>query len=332
MQWKQTGKLPYKNGRIISGSDEEQVYENGLNLPEYKDGKSVLSAQTLYEKLRRLGFDHNSSVGIMGNMMAESGFDVNARHPKGLYHGLAQNSTDIRNAIIKQYGNYGVDSQLRYISDWADKAKWITRNGYTTTNAGRFLKRGYKTPEEAARKFVELYERAVVRDKNGNIIKGQYQKWPERKDAANDLDKKVKQIELLSDPNPIPYPERTGDNYNYTLAAKRGYSRDESGRLPSRDEADGTYLKKPGHPTMLKSMLADMSMGYIPSIDKSGDMFSRTWAGNEAFEEMMNQEPMLPDVRNVSTGPRMIPVVPIQTINDLLWSNQNKPMWAPMIK
>lgn len=83
----------------------------------------------------------------------------------------------------------------------------------------------------------------------------------------------------------IPYPERTGNDYNYARANQLGYRRDRSGHLPTRDDQTGMYLKMPSNPTYLRALAEDASLGYIPTQQgiESGDTYTDTWQANEMF-------------------------------------------------
>lgn len=73
--------------------------------------------------------------------------------------------------------------------------------------------------------------------------------------------------------------------YDLTEAYKGGlrpeYSEeDKSYHLGSRNPKTGKYLKKAAHPTFLKSLLTDASLGYFPYI-KDGQLYTDTWEGNK---------------------------------------------------
>lgn len=73
--------------------------------------------------------------------------------------------------------------------------------------------------------------------------------------------------------------------YDLTEAYKGGlrpeYSKeDKSYHLGSRNPKTGKYLKKAAHPTFLKGLLTDASLGYFPYI-KDGQLYTDTWEGNK---------------------------------------------------
>ena len=166
----------YKDGKSV-----REIY----GLPGYTNGKFSAAVKKkidyYYNKLLVNGFDPVSAAGILGNMMQESSFDPNVVNHLG-FHGLLQNSKAIQKAIKDQYGDISEQSQLRYLSDWTDGSTWIRKGPYakdTALYSKSYLRKGYKTPEEAAYEFLKRYERAIVvdpktkkalRDANGNYI------------------------------------------------------------------------------------------------------------------------------------------------------------------
>jgi hypothetical protein len=61
---------------------------------------------------------------------------------------------------------------LRYVIDWANAAKNVTKGkhrDWLATGAGRYKKTGYKTARDAADAFMKLYERPVIM-KDGKIV------------------------------------------------------------------------------------------------------------------------------------------------------------------
>lgn len=70
----------------------------------------------------------------------------------------------------------------------------------------------------------------------------------------------------------IPYEDR---EYNYYRANQLGYTPDNTGHMPSRDYETGMYLKRPTHPTIMKSIVSDLGEGYIPTYNKKdGQIYS----------------------------------------------------------
>lgn len=140
----------------------------------------------IYTTLKKAGFDDISIAGMLGNALSESSFNPDSVS-KSNYHGLWQNSSDIHNAIVDTYGNHNIDTQLRYVIDWTNAHKSITKGkhrDWLATGAGKFKKSGYKNAQEASDAFMKIYERPVIKDKNGNIIG--YQKHGERR-ANSDI-------------------------------------------------------------------------------------------------------------------------------------------------
>ena len=121
---------------------------------------------------------------MLGNAMSESSFDPDSVS-KSNYHGLWQNSSNIHDSVVGTYGNHNIDTQLRYVIDWTNAHKTVTKGkhrDWLATGAGKFKKAGYKNAREASDAFMKLYERPVITDKNGNIIG--YQKDKERRENS----------------------------------------------------------------------------------------------------------------------------------------------------
>ena len=79
----------------------------------------------------------------------------------------------------------------------------------------------------------------------------------------------------------------TNDNdYDMRAAYKAGMqpqwnNEDKSYHLGSRDPQSGRILKAPHHPTFLKALVEDASLGYYPVIDRQGNTYTSTWKANE---------------------------------------------------
>lgn len=133
------------------------------------------------------GFDPYSRAGIIGNALQESGINPDSVNHYG-YSGVWQNSKEIRRAIEDQYGDYSLQSQLRYLDDWTSGSTWVKKGkhrDHTALYSGSFKKTGYKSAQEASEAFQKLYERAVIKDKNGKVIG--YQDWDKRNNYANQV-------------------------------------------------------------------------------------------------------------------------------------------------
>lgn len=176
----------YKNGKSVS-----EIYDAGL--PRYGGGKSGFSESTkksisnLHKILKAKGFDDISAAGIIGNAIQESSLNPDSVNSLG-YSGIFQNSKQIRKAIEEQYGDYSLESQLRYLDDWVSGNTWIRKGKYrdwTATGSKSFKRTGYKTAHEASDAFMKLYERPVIMDAKGNIIG--YQDWDKRKDYSQQV-------------------------------------------------------------------------------------------------------------------------------------------------
>ena len=79
----------------------------------------------------------------------------------------------------------------------------------------------------------------------------------------------------------------TNDNdYDMRAAYKAGMQpmwnpEDKSYHLGSRDPQSGKILKAPHHPTFLKALMEDASLGYYPTTDSNGNVYTETWQGNQ---------------------------------------------------
>lgn len=79
----------------------------------------------------------------------------------------------------------------------------------------------------------------------------------------------------------------TNDNdYDMRAAYKAGMQpqwndEDRSYHLGSRDPQSGRILKAPHHPTFLKALMEDASLGYYPTTDGNGNTYTSTWKANE---------------------------------------------------
>lgn len=79
----------------------------------------------------------------------------------------------------------------------------------------------------------------------------------------------------------------TNDNdYDMRAAYKAGMQpmwnpEDKSYHLGSRDPNSGRILKSPHHPTFLKALATDASLGYYPTTDSNGNVYTETWQDNQ---------------------------------------------------
>lgn len=229
----------------------------------------------VYRTLKKAGYDDISISGILGNARTESGYDPDSIGPS--HYGLFQNSGNIRKAIVDRYGDYSLDSQVKYIMDWNDSADWIRKGKYsahTATNHGRFRKTGYKTPEEASDAFMKLYERPVIM-KDGKVVG--YQAHDQRRKHSIDALNQIRRAYGTTADKKTVVPYRD-DDYNYYRANQLGYKPDQNGHMPSRDEVTGMYLKKPSHQTVIKALASDLMEGYNPYYNpRDGQIYSDTF-------------------------------------------------------
>lgn len=76
------------------------------------------------------------------------------------------------------------------------------------------------------------------------------------------------------------------DDYDMRAAYKAGMkpewnNEDKAYHLGSRDPKSGRILKAPHHPTFLKALITDASLGYYPTTDAKGNTYTNTWKANE---------------------------------------------------
>ena len=76
------------------------------------------------------------------------------------------------------------------------------------------------------------------------------------------------------------------DDYDMRAAYKAGMkpewnNEDKAYHLGSRDSKSGRILKAPHHPTFLKALITDASLGYYPTTYANGNTYTNTWKANE---------------------------------------------------
>ena len=117
---------------------------------------------------------------------------------------------------------------------------------------------------------------------------------PEIRNAYNEFAKGGKTNWTIEDESKYRYwrsklPKNlreTNDNdYDMRAAYKAGMqpmwnNEDKSYHLGSRDPNTGRILKALHHPTFLKALITDASLGYYPTMDKNGYVYTETWKGN----------------------------------------------------
>lgn len=80
--------------------------------------------------------------------------------------------------------------------------------------------------------------------------------------------------------------DTNNDDYDMRAAYKAGMkpewnNEDKAYHLGSRDPKSGRILKAPNHPTFLKALITDSSLGYYPTTDANGNTYTNTWKANE---------------------------------------------------
>ena len=197
--WKE-GKKPYQDGL--------PAYSGGKKSKYTKDQEKVIDQAYTYFK--NLGYDDISIAGILGNALTESSLNPDSVSNSKTYHGIFQNNKNIRDAIVNQYGDYSLASQLKYAHDWNSKSDWVTGGKYaehTATNAGKFKKKGYQSAVDAANAWMRLYERPVILDAKGNVVG--YQSAKERAHNAAEMYSHIQN--KYNNQNPVITTTRTGD-------------------------------------------------------------------------------------------------------------------------
>lgn len=88
--------------------------------------------------------------------------------------------------------------------------------------------------------------------------------------------------------NGIPYDDDNHNiEYDHARAAQLGYQPDATGHYDTRDYETGRYLKSPIHPTVMKGVVSDLGVGYIPYYNpKDGQLYSHTWMKPYKKEEV----------------------------------------------
>lgn len=264
----------------------------------YKHGYSKNQEKVIhkvYTTLKKAGYDDYAIAGILGNAHTESQFDPDSVGRS--HYGLFQNDANVRNAIIQKYGDYSIDSQLKYLMDWNDKADWI-RNGdysaYTAMNSGAFKKTGYKDTQEASNAFMRLYERPVIM-KDGKVVgyQGHQNRLRNSMSAMqyinamyNNKDSNIgylpMQWDLIDKPqispptlpkeNPIPF-----ENKSYQFGAKQVQPLAQRDAWNSFNDAAVAYGQEPQSPFRLQLKLP--SLDELMAMDSPQEQLKRQIQG-----------------------------------------------------
>jgi glycosylphosphatidylinositol transamidase (GPIT) subunit GPI8 len=89
-------------------------------MPEFtrgKDKRLILTKKQkanllgIYNFFKQLGYDDNSIYVMAANALTESSLNEDSVSASG-YTGLFQNSKDLHGAIVGQYGNHNMNTQL----------------------------------------------------------------------------------------------------------------------------------------------------------------------------------------------------------------------------
>ena len=162
-----------------------------------------------------------------------------------------------------------------------------------------------------------IYDLSTIRDTYNKFAEGGKKNSNDNWTMQDEVNYRAWRNEL---PDNLKY---TDDNeYDMRGAYKAGMTpqyikEDNRYHLGSRDPQSGKILKAPHHPTFLKALITDASMGYYPSTDNKGNTYTTTWIGNKFDEggpkdDNINEEETYfglttDDWKDVGLG--MIPVV-----------------------
>lgn len=149
----------------------------------YKGGKAAREQfrdQQLNDSIMHLmrnGWGVNAISGALGNALHESSDwrgkfrgDLDPNIIEGDYSGLFMNLPNGRQAIIDATGGYSLEDQLTAADLFANGQ--LPRNIFV--GSGRFNKRGYASPTEAAAAWEKHYERSGGQGMQDRLQKAQY--------------------------------------------------------------------------------------------------------------------------------------------------------------
>ena len=128
-------------------------------------GGSLDKARPLYDELIAANIPHNLAIGVIGNIIAESSANPEAKNSvNGGHFGYLQNDKNITNHIKKYYGGYGHDEQMQFLKDGltgrirgAAQAPWIQQR----FDSYKQHMRGVTDPAQAALLWERDYEKSA---------------------------------------------------------------------------------------------------------------------------------------------------------------------------
>lgn len=144
----------YKNaGPLNKGKKKQQSVNYHLN-----------DAQSFIGELIAAGASPAQAAGVGGNVWVESRFNSEAKNDiNGGHWGLVQNDANIKRHVIKYYGDYSRDSQMRFLKDGltgqirgAKQAPWLQRR----FDDYRKHTKGVTDASVAAKYFHDDYEKS----------------------------------------------------------------------------------------------------------------------------------------------------------------------------
>lgn len=137
---------------------EIRGYKKGKSAAFNPTGDALKTTKTIVTTLRNAGWSDIDIAGVLGNAYVESRLDPYAEQDSRAHHGLWQNSTQIRDAIKRIYGDHSLNSQLKYLIDW-DRYNEKKLGGYAYMG-NRYKRDTYKTVTDSAKAFEQMYERS----------------------------------------------------------------------------------------------------------------------------------------------------------------------------
>lgn len=254
----QGGKSDQRRGKLYTSAFNESIR-----------GRNKQVVDDVIDYFLGTGVDPMLISGIVGNMAQESRFDPNVSDSTS-HVGLAQMSKDMQKEVKRVYGNTSWQSQIRFIHDAMSGNKRISSEwrDYMTQKGGYYGNK-YKNPYSAAMSFGRVFERPDEKLAN----------WRQRGLSAREA---------------YDYILGRAKNQGYDMkrAIDLGYTRDETGHMPSRDYETGRILKSPAHPTILKTLAEESRLGYTPVLEpqtiKPDGFYTNTWTGNEFVQSLLS--------------------------------------------
>ena len=257
----------YKNGKSVS-----EIYDAGL--PRYANGTEDVDDNTLDFIINHEGFQDTLGKDI-GNGQTFIGSGLSRKKDIEQFKRTGRwTREDNRNAVrdVVQSNRPGIRKIFGTTYDTLTPGqKMVLDDIAFNIGVGALAEKSPKFVSAVLSGNMEEAKRQM--DWGNKQFKGSIVRNSHRQSAWGD-GTTSKQIKSLRPPKYIARP----DNYDYETAESLGYQPDETGHWPSRNYKTGEYLKSPSHPTMMKTIISDLGMGYNTFYDKNtGKIGSRTW-------------------------------------------------------